>query len=226
MGAIRSATYPQNKNTYGQSWLFAAAAILSCLILLGAALPRTAFADPMDALSTAQKGIDQCDPELFRKAVDIDSVFNSGFDALISALRTEVEAGNIGGDNALLSMAVMGLSSGDGNTGMLKQLLNSEAKSFVASGISGGYFAGKPNGKGDSGSFSSLLKDISKGRKQLSPGKVLTQKDGQATITASLIDGDAGKFPLKLRLEETSSGWQVKEVLNAQELLQEAQQRR
>ena len=172
--------------------------------------------------------VPQSDPDLFRQAVDIDSVLSSGFDSLIAALQKEVQAGNIGGDNAMLTMAVMGLTSGDGkNMEIFRQLLSSEAKSFVSAGISGGYFAGKPNGKvnGNAGVFSSLLKDISKERKQLVPGKVLSQKDGQATVTGSLVDGGAGKFPLKLRLEETGGRWQVKEVLNAQELLQEAQRR-
>ena len=210
---------------------FMAAALLTLFLsAAGLALPGNAAASgPLDSLQVAQQGIDRCDPDLFRQAVDVDSVFNSGFDTLLSVLADEVRAGNIGGENALLAMAVSGLNSGGGsNAALLKQLLSSEAKSFVTAGISGGYFAGNPNGKvgKDAGAFSSLLKDISKERKQLVPGKVLSQNGNDAVISAQLVDGGAGKFPLKLRLEKDNGRWQVKEVLNAQELLQKANRRR
>jgi hypothetical protein len=205
------------------------ATVLLCLGLLTFALPGSAVASgPLDSLRVAQQGIDQCDPDLFRQAVDVDAVYNNGFDTLLSVLADEVRAGNIGGENALLAMAVSGLSSGDGkNLELLKQLLSSEVKSFVTAGISGGYFAGEPNGKvNNAGAFSSLLKDISKERKQLVPGKVLSQKGNEAVISARLVDGGAGTFPLKLKLENDNGRWQVKEVLNARELLQEAYRRR
>lgn len=208
------------------------ATLLLCLFLglAGLAVPVSAAASgPLDSLRTAQQGIDQCDPDLFRQAVDVDAVFNNGFDTLLSVLTEEVRAGNISGENALLAMAVSGLSNGDGaNMELLKQLLSSEVKSFVAAGISGGYFAGASNGKvgKNAGAFSSLLKDLSKERKQLVPGNILSQKGDEAVISAQFVDGEAGRFPLKLRLEQGNAGWQVKEVLNAQELLREASRRR
>lgn len=221
---------PQAKRGNSSAKLVAAALLALFLGAAGLALPGNAAASgPLDSLHVAQQGIDQCDPDLFRQAVDVDAVFNSGFDTLLSVLADEVRAGNIGGENALLAMAISGLNSGDGtNAALFKQLLSSEAKSFVSAGISGGYFAGNPNGKvsKDAGAFSSLLKDISKERKQLVPGKVISQNGNDAVISAQLVDGDAGRFPLKLRLEKDNGRWQVKEVLNAQELLQEANRRR
>ena len=97
------------------------------LALAGLALPNTAAADgPLDSLRAAQQGIDQCDPDLFRQAVDVDAVFNNGFTALVSVLDEEIRAGNIGGAHPLLAMAVSGLCTGDNmNIALLKQLHSS-----------------------------------------------------------------------------------------------------
>lgn len=186
---------------------------------------RTAQAEgPLDAISKAQAAIDDNDPDTFKKYVDINAVLNKGMDDLITALKAQAADGSLEGNNAVLLLILASLGEDDqGKTEFLKQLLASEMKTFVTTGISGGYFAGKPTGKvKPSGLTATLLKSMSKGRKEIVPGKVISLEDGQATVTGTFVDKKAGSFPLELRMEKTGEHWQVKEVLNAEELAKQA----
>ncbi len=178
---------------------------------------------PLEALALAQRGIDQSEPDLFYQAVDVNSVLARGADAGIAAIKEQMAKGTLGELNPMLALAVAGMDTGDAaKTKMLKQLLTSEVRTFVAAGIRGGYFAGKPNGKVDAGSFSPLLDGLSKGRKEIVAGKVLSHKGDTAKVSATFIDHGAGTFPLELGLEQRNGQWQVVEISNAAALIQEA----
>ena len=206
-----------------------AALIMGCLFSgLGPSLSlAAASSDPLSAVVMAQQGIDQSDVDLFNQAVDVDSVLNKASGTLNTALREQLAAGKIGGSAGAM---VMLLSSGEEDSaqaGLMKQFMISEVKSFVAAGVSGGYFAGKPNGrvKPERGTLAGTLPKMSKGRKELVPGKVLSQQDDKATVSATFNDAKAGRFPLTLGLERRSGNWRVTEIANAAELLKEATNR-
>ena len=214
------------------STLFAATLLCSSFLLFAPGMCAEASAaasGPLAALATAQKGIDEANSDLFTQAVDIDSVLNKATGTLTAAVQKQVAEGKMGGSNAMLALSLAG--AGDPNSpqgAMIKQMLLSEVKSFVAAGINGGYFAGEPNGKvtSSSGSFGSLIdiKKMSKGRKEIVPGKVISQKGEAATVSATLVDHGTGRFPLMLGMEQQNGRWRVTEVTNAADLLERATQ--
>ena len=188
---------------------------------------HAASSDPLSAIAMAQRGIDESDVDLFNRAVDVDSVLNKASGTLNAALREQLAAGKMGGGTGAMVLLLTSAEEDSAQAGLLKQLMISEVKSFVAAGINGGYFAGKPNGrvKPERGTLAGSLPKMSKGRKELSPGKVLSQKDDKATVSAMFTDPKAGRFPLTLALERRDGQWRVMEIANAAELLDEATNR-
>lgn len=212
----------------GRRALLAALAASGLLVSLTfCPLARAASSDPLSAIVKAQQGIDQSDIDIFNQAVDVDSVLNKASGSLNTALREQMAAGKLGGGAGAM---VLLLSSAEGNpaqAGLLKQYMLSEVKSFVAAGVNGGYFAGKPNGrvKPESGTLAASLPRLSKARKELVPGKVMSQQGDKATVSATFVDAKAGRFPLALALERQNGNWRVTEVTNSAELLEEATNR-
>lgn len=211
--------------------LFPLLSALLCLGLLpGLALPARADASgPLGALITAQKGIDQSDSDLFNQAVDIPTVVDRASDALLTALREEAAAGRLDAGNLGMVLALAGAADNAGQTALIKQLLISEVKSFVASGINGGYFAGsdKAKTKASRGSLASALDKMPKGRREIRPGSILSHTDNIATVSATFIDPEAGSLPLELALEQQDGGnWRVTEILNAKTLFEQAARHR
>ena len=209
--------------------LFSAGLALVCLLCLPALAPtaRAASSDPLSAVVTAQRGIDEADSDLFNRAVDVDSVLNKASATLNKALREQLAAGKMGGGAGAMIMLFTAAEDDPAQAGLLKQFMISEVKSFVASGVNGGYFAGKPNGrvKPERGTLAGTLPKMSKSRKELVPGKVLSHQDDKATVSATFVDAKAGRFPLTLALERQNGNWRVTEVVNAAELLDEATNR-
>jgi hypothetical protein len=200
----------------GKSWMRWPAILLLCAALFPV-WPGQAAEGPLEALVLAQKGIDARDPDLFHQAVDLDAVLAHGLDEAIDALVGQARSGAL---DPLLSMTVLSLTDGSPqNRELLTALLASEVRGFVNTGISKGVFAG--SGEDKSG-FSPLFKGISLDRKEILPGKILSRKDGRATVSATFRDRKAGSFPLRLALEETDSRWRVKKILNGPELIREA----
>ncbi len=199
-----------------------------CALSLLPAVPApTAAAQtgPMRVVTDAQKSIDTADDTLFFEAVDADALLNSAADAVIKAVQEEARAGALTADNPALGMILGALASGDASTvNMVKPVLFSEIKRLVGVGIRGGFFAGNPNGKvsADATALASVLKSMSPERKEFVPGRVISQKDDEAVISATLVDKGAGRFPLELRLREQDGRWRVKEILNVKELVQKA----
>ncbi len=209
--------------------LFSAGLALFCLLCLSALAPtaRAASSDPLSAVVTAQRGIDEADSDLFNRAVDVDSVLNKASATLNKALREQLAAGKMGGGAGAMIMLFTAAEDDPAQAGLLKQFMVSEVKSFVAAGVNGGYFAGKPNGrvKPERGTLAGALPKMSKSRKELVPGKVLSHQDDKATVSATFVDAKAGRFPLTLTLERQNGNWRVTEVVNAAELLDEATNR-
>lgn len=211
----------------GKRFHFAALIVL-CMVF-GFAFPQPVLADsdPLSAITLAQQGIEQSDSDLFNRAVDVDSVLNKASDTLNTALREQFAAGKLSGGAGAMILLLSTSEEDSAKAGLVKQLMVSEVKDFLAAGINGGYFAGKPNGtiKPSRGTLASTLPKMSKGRKELIPGKVLSQKDGKAMVSATFADAKAGRFPLTLALERQNGNWRVTEIANAAELLEEATKR-
>ena len=187
--------------------------------------PAAAASDtPLDALVTAQKGIDQKDSYLFNRSVDIQSVVDRASATLLAFLRARTASGGppVGNLGMILTLAAMAQESGQ--TELIRQLLVSEVKSFVAAGINGGYFAGAPDRTVNlpKGSLAAALPKIPKGRREIRPGKVLAKAEGKATVSAAFLDPAAGRLPLELALERTQGGWRVVEIINARSLFEQA----
>lgn len=190
------------------------------------ALVGRAAKNPLAALELAQFGIDQCDSDYFNQAVDLPSVVDKASTALIEVLRVQASQAGLGegGQPLLLVM----LAAADDNTlAMLKPLLTSEVRGFVNTGINGGYFAGQANGSARpaKGSLASALEKMPPGRRQIVPGKILSQEGDAASVAAQFIDPKAGSFALLLTMQRENGLWRVKEISNAKSLFTEAARR-
>lgn len=207
--------------------LFSAAALFPMLFILFISPLTAEAANPLDALKYMQDGVDQADSDIFNQGIDVDSVVNKASDSLLAALKQQAAEGNMGNSNLGMALMFANMAENSGQGAFIKQMLVSEVKSFMASGVNGGYFAGKPNGrvKTSGASLVSTLEKMPQGRRQILPGKLLSSKDGKAEVSATFVDPEAGKFPLKLGLEERNNKWKVVEILNAQELFEAATKR-
>jgi hypothetical protein len=65
-----------------------------------------------------------------------------------------------------------------------------------------------------------------KGRREIIPGKLLSQQGKKARMSAAFHDPAAGVLPLELVIEQQGGGWRVVEIVNAKELLHEATKRK
>ena len=174
----------------------------------------------MTALQLMQRGVDDADSDLFSQGIDIDSVVNKSSDSLLAALREQAASGNLPEGNITMLLGVADMAQTSGQGAFLKQMLVSEVRSFLVSGVNGGYFAGKPNGRiRPSGmTLASTLEKMAIGRREILPGKVVSNENGKATVSATFVDPEAGRFPLSLAVEERNGQWKVVEILNAAEL--------
>lgn len=184
-------------------------------------------AGPLDSLAQVQRGIDACDSDMVTAVVDIPSVVGTASDALVDALQQQASDGNLGDGNLAMVLALAGVAKESGQAALVNQLLVSEVRGFLVSGINGGYFAGTPNGsvKPSRSSLAGTLEKIPRGRRQIVPGKVLTHKDGAANVSATFVDPGAGRLPLELVLKEQDGVWRVTEIANARALFEEAARR-
>lgn len=201
--------------------------MLLCLLPILAVAPSPAGADagePLHALETIQRAVDESDSDLFTQAADLDSMLNSASDTLMASLKQQAAAGNLGDSNFAMALALVGMAEDSGQGALIKQLMLSEVKGFVVSGLNGGYFAGKPNGRvrPPRASLASTLDKMPQGRREIVPGKVLTNEDGKATVSAIFVDPEAGRLPLVLGLKKQNEHWRVVEIVNAAELFEKA----
>jgi ABC-type transporter MlaC component len=197
--------------------------LLAALLVAAVGLPRPLLAasGPLGALTTIQQAVDSADSDLFEQAADLNSLLQTSADALMQSLKHQADQGALGNSQIAMALALSSAMGGDAaQASFLRQLLLSEVRGFVISGINGGYFAGQPNGsiKPSRVSLASLLEKMPKGRREIVPGKVLSHKDGQATVSATFVDPGAGSLPLELALQEENGRWRVTQVLNAAEL--------
>ncbi len=198
------------------------AALLFLCTAFFCAAPAAAKEDgPLAALVKAQRGIDEADSSLVDEAMDVNAVLNKASSVLIAHLRQQAAAGALGEGNMAITMALTAM--GDENSpqaAFFKQMLISEVKGFMVSGINGGYFAGKPNGRitPPQMSLASTLTKMPEGRREIVPGKILSNKDGKASVSATFVDPGAGRLPLILALERQGENWRVVEITNAASL--------
>ncbi|MDR3176398.1 MAG: hypothetical protein LBU06_07700 [Desulfovibrio sp.] len=189
--------------------------LLSGLCVSGAA-PAGA-AGPLSALARAQEGIDTCDSGLFNSAVDLGAITDKAATALLSAMRKASVEGRLEGPAALI-VSLAGTVSDGGQDKLIRQLLHSEIKSFLAAGINSGWFAGRENPAPGGRGFASYLKNIPRGRREIVPGKIVSEAGDKAVVTGRFIDPQAGALPLLLELERRDGVWRVVEIKNAAEL--------
>lgn len=202
--------------------LFAGLCLLALFLILLSPPMQAHAAGPLEALKQMQRGVDNCDSDTFHSGIDVDSVVNKASDALMVVLREQAAAGNLGDSNLGMALAFANMAEGSGQGAFLKQMLVSEVKNFLVSGVNGCYFAGKPSGtiKASGLSLASTLEKLPKGRREIIPGKVLSDEDGKAEVSAVFVDPEAGRFPLRLAVEQRGKHWKVVEILNADEVFQ------
>lgn len=201
---------------------------LLCLFLPGEGKAFHLFGKgPESAITLAQKGIDESNPEDFNKAVNVPAIVDKATDALMDAMQQLLADGALDNSNLGMMLSLVGAVGKSGQADIVKQLLGTEIRSFVNTGIKSGYFSGKEEVevKASGGSLSSLITRLAKGRRVLKPGEILEEKDDTAVMNAVFADPKAGEFPLKLGLERKEGNWQVVEILNARDLFNEALQR-
>jgi hypothetical protein len=159
--------------------------------------------------------------------VDVSSVVNKASDVLIAAIKEQALKGELGGGNIAVLLTLAASAEESGQTALLRPLLITEVKNFVATGINSGYFAGKPNTfvTSSSNSLASVLKKMPKGRREIVPGKLILQRDGKARMSATFNDPTAGGFFLELLVEQQKDGWRVVEIANVKELFHEMAKR-
>ena len=198
--------------------------LLLCALVLAFSARDARAAGPLDSLASIQKGIDGCDSDAVTRVLDIPAVVSAASDALVDALQQQAADGNLGDSNLAMVLAFAGVAKESGQAAMINQLLVSEVRGFVVSGVNGGYFAGSPNGsiKPSRASLASALDKMPQGRRQIIPGAVLSQENGRATVSGTFVDPKAGRLPLELVMEEQGGVWRVVEIANARSLFQEA----
>jgi len=202
--------------------------LFSLTLFMGAATEAPqAAGSPQAALIQAQRGIDEADSDLFNAVVDVFSVVNKASDDLIVALKEQAVKGELGDGNIAVLLTLAASAGESGQTALLRPLLITEVKNFVATGINGGYFAGKPNTSvaPSRNSLASVLKKMPQGRREIVPGRLLSQQGGKARMSATFTDPAAGGFPLELIVEQQQDGWRVVEIANAKELFHEVAKR-
>jgi hypothetical protein len=201
--------------------------LCAALLLTEAARPdfaEAASATPLDALVNAQKGIDRKDSDLFNQSVDVATVVDRASDELLAVMRDQAAADRVDAGNIGMILALTAVAEDAGQTPLIKQLLVSEVKTFIAAGINQGYFAGTPDKavKLPHGSLASALPKMPTGRREIRPGKILSESGDSATISAAFLDPAAGRLPLELAMERRQGHWRVVEILNARSLFDQA----
>lgn len=209
---------------------------LVCVFLLPLALcavlvPGPAFAadsGPMTAITNTQKAIDESNSDLMNQAIDLNSVLDKASDTLMASLQQQIDAGTIDSTSITMALSLANMAEESGKGAFVKQLLLSEVRGFVTSGVNGGYFAGKPNGKvkPPRASLASTLEKMPRGRREIIPGKVLSNKDGKASVSATFVDPEAGRLPLVLAVEQQGNDWRITEISNASEVFEQASKKR
>ena len=206
---------------------------LFCLVIfLGVAAVGVARAadSPLAALVQAQRGIDEANSDLFNAVVDVSSVVDRAAGVLIAVFREQAAGstgfgGEILGDNmAILAALAASTEEGAGHMALLRPLMISEARDFVVAGINGGHFAGKPDPSvvPSRSSLAGILRKMPEGRREIVPGKLRSQRDGRAHMSATFNAPGAGSLPLELVFEQHNTGWRVVEIANVKELFYEA----
>jgi hypothetical protein len=196
------------------------------LLLACPAAPALSAQGPLASLEIAQQGIDACDSDMFNRVVDVPSVVNSASDAIISALSRLAADGELDGGLAV-ALTMIGADRESPQMALIKPLLVSEIRGFVAAGINGGYFAGTPkqNFEPPRGSLASTLEKMPVGRRRIVPGKILSQEGDTALVSATFVDPKAGPFALELAMRLEGELWRVREIANAEALVREAVKR-
>lgn len=201
--------------------------LLFFVFCIAASVSSGAVAGPLESLAEIQRGIDACDSDTVTRVVDIPSVVGKASDSLVEVLQQQAAEGNLGDGNLAMVLALAGVAQEGGQAAMIRQLLVSEVRGFVVSGVNGGYFAGNPNGSvaPSRASLANSLEKMPQGRRQVIPGRILSQRDGTAKVSATFVDPKAGRLPLELAMEEQGGAWRVVEIANARSLFQEAARR-
>ena len=201
--------------------------LAAVFLLLFAPLSALGAESPAQALARAQQGIDKADADLFNSAVDVNSIVSKASSPLLAAFRDQAAEGKLGDSNMVMILALAGAAEESGKLDLVKPLLISEVRGFVATGINGGYFSGRPDAtvKPPRGSLASSLTKMPKGRREIVPGKILSEQGDKAVMSATFVDPKAGRLPLELALEKRNNTWQVVEITNARELFNEAVRR-
>lgn len=191
-----------------------------CLILIIFFWTRWAYAGdgPLEAVGLAGKAIETADVDLFRSVVNMDALLESASEDIRKELVSLAGKGQLKGINPTILALI---NEDDSLTAKLAvQLFSQDIKDYVAIGIRNGYFSGRQTLPSDmTGPFPGIMKKASHAKKEIKPGKVLSQKGNRAVVSATLVDHQLGSFPLELGLAKTDRGWEVDSLVNARSLV-------
>lgn len=190
-------------------------------LLLGS--PALAVETPELAVAAIQKAVDNHDPVLLEKYIDLHGVISRGVDTFVRDYATHPPAGE--GD-PLLEMLASGLNnqSNPEASRSMRLLLVEETRKFVLRGVASGDFSGQPSGRTDlpdGGIFAVLFADASTSRKELRSVRVQPPKGDRTEATAKVFDfGSERSYPVQLGLARQPQGqWKVTDVGNMAELI-------
>lgn len=180
--------------------------------------PASAGGGPFEAVVIANKSVEIADVDLFRSVVNMDALLANAAEDIRKELISLSGEGQLGNINPAV-LAV--INKGDSLTSQFAvQLFTQDIKDYVAIGIQNGYFAGRQTLPVDmTGPFPGIMKKASHAKKEIRPGKVVSQKADRAVVSATLVDHQLGSFPLELGLSMTERGWMVDSVVNVRSLV-------
>lgn len=191
---------------------------------------RTAYAEetsPLDAVAVLQSGIEAKDMNIVEQAVDVDAVLRSALDVFLIELKERRAKRKNPVKETKAMEVIFAVADNPTSTKSLavKALLLQEAKKFVTGVVQGGYLLGEQKSSlvktlGIFSSLQSWFDDCTV--KQVTAGKVLSEQEDEALLSASYVDNGTVKFPLELLAKKENTIWRIKEIHNLKELLSRA----
>ncbi|MDR2050910.1 MAG: hypothetical protein LBQ63_03970 [Deltaproteobacteria bacterium] len=175
--------------------------------------------DPARLAYILQEAVDAPDSAAALRHLDLESLVAAAIDEELPRINERVKRGELI-LSPPLALALAGLNEGSpAMRGMISGFLAAELGKFIAYGIDGGFFAGRPRPDDElallDGGVFSLLGRISGSRKELSGAETLILEGDSALIRLELSDAaTGGRYPLELRLRRADGLWKIIRIEN------------
>ena len=191
---------------------FVVLAMLICLIA-GGLWYRNYTRSPEYSLLKIREAIGQHDVDLFEKHVDVDGVTSSLIDQLMAQMYEEADGQGLGGALA------------QGLIGLMKPRLTDVLKEQILNAVETGSFEQESKGQEDSGGLDlSLTNIVETGSGTEFEGIDQITKEGKIAYVGLKLrpkDSKQGTLVLTVKMRDRGGYWQVAELTNAGEIIQE-----